>query len=160
MMLARVCVALGAFAACHRGEPPAEIKRPPEARATVVPPKIEPPMAAPTPEAPPQPKAEALPACLGMGAFSLGLTGLSQDRVSKRLGPPSEREAYLAGKRGGEFYSRLKDLYPSKVPSNREVPIEEWTWTSGECVLTVLFHRVNGEWTSLDDIYRHKDVAF
>jgi hypothetical protein len=112
------------------------------------------------PEAAPQPRAEAFPACPGARAFSLDLTGLSQERVSERFGPPTEKEAYRAGDRGGEFYAGLKNVYPSKVPGNRDVPIEEWTWISGDCLLTVWFHRVNGAWTSLDDVYRNKDVAF
>jgi len=162
MMLAsiRVCLVMGALASCRRAEPPARTESLPELKAhtatsSPLPSETKPP----PPEAAPQPKREALPACVS-GAFSLDLTGLSQDRVSERFGPPSEREAYRAGERGGEFYSVLKNLYPSKIPSNREVPIEEWTWTSGECFLTVWFHRVNGVWTSLDDIYWHKDVAF
>jgi hypothetical protein len=116
---ARICVALGVFASCHRGEPP--VKRPPEEKAPVVTPKTEPPV--PTPEsAPTMPKSEAFPACPGARAFSLDLTGWSQERVSERFGPPAERETYRAGDRGGEFYAGLKNVYPSKVPATETSP--------------------------------------
>jgi hypothetical protein len=105
-------------------------------------------------------KAEVFPACPGARAFSLDLAGWSQERVSDRYGPPAERVSYKAGDRGGEFYAGLENLYPSKVPGNRDIPIEEWSWESGDCILTAWFHRVNGVWTSFDDVYRNKDVAF
>jgi hypothetical protein len=60
---------------------------------------------------------------------------------------------------GGELYGAIEQAYPSTVP-NRDVPIEEWTWTSGECILSVWFHEPSGEWIVLDDVYRNEEVAF
>jgi len=161
-MGAWVDVMLVLLASCHRGQPQPKTEAPPEAKATAtttVAPSA--PETTPSPaEAVPHPKPGAFPACPGARAFSLDLTGLSQGRVSERFGPPAERETYRAGDRGGEFYVGLQNVYPSKIPGNRDFPIEEWTWTSGDCLLTVWFHRVDGVWTSLDDVYRNKDVAF
>ncbi|HWO09679.1 MAG TPA: hypothetical protein VNN80_09380 [Polyangiaceae bacterium] len=107
----------------------------------------------------PKPKPGAFPACEGSG-FSFDLKGLTQERVLERFGPPKERASYRAGDRGGEFYGAIEHAYPSTVPANRDVPIEEWTWTSGECILTVWFHKPSGEWIVLDDVYRNEEVAF
>lgn len=156
MPCTRVCLALGALASCHRGEPP--VKRSPVEMAPMVPPKTEPSM--PTPEsAPEMRRSKAFPACPG-GGFSFELKGLPRERVSERFGPPAEREAYRAGDRGGEFYVGIENVYPSKVAANRDVPIEEWTWLSGVCILTVWFHRVDGVWVAFDDIYRNEEIAF
>jgi len=153
---ARVWVALGALASCHRGEPPVKTERPPDVKPPAATAKVEPP----TPERVLQkPTPNAFPPCPG-GGFSFELKGLPQERVSERFGSPAERETYRAGDRGGEFYVGIENVYPSKIPANRDVPIEEWTWTSGECILTVWFHRVDGVWVAFDDIYRNEDVAF
>ena len=153
-------IAVCAFASCHGGESPVRTERASEERiATETPLKAEiPPETALQPTAP-QPKADAFPACPNLG-FSFELKGLPQERVLERFGPPAKRETYRAGDRGGEFYVAIEVTYPPKVPANRDVPIEEWTWTSGECILTVWFHRVSGAWLVLHDIYRDKDVAF
>jgi len=153
----QVCLLVCALASCHRGEPPVKTERAPEKQdPAIAPPSKTDTTAKPTPS---QSKAEAFPACKGLG-FSFELKGHSQASVLERFGAPKERESYRAGDRGGEFYLGIESAYPSKVPANREVPIEEWTWTSGECILTVWFHRPGGEWVVLDDIYRNEEVAF
>jgi hypothetical protein len=153
----RICMCLCALASCHRGEPPVKTERPPDKQeaATAPPLKVD----TTSKSAPKEPQADAFPACEGLG-FRFELKGLSQARVLERFGPPKERESYRAGDRGGEFYVAIESAYPSKVSANRDVPIEEWTWTSGECILTVWFHRPSGEWVALDDIYRNEEVAF
>jgi len=124
-------------------------------------PKVDPLLAA-APEhalAPePVPKPEALPAC--DDSFELNLKGLTEEQVQRRFGPPSRRESFHVKDRGGEFYATVQHAYPTTDRKNWDVPIEEWTWTSGECILTVWCHRPAGVWTALDDIYRNERVAF
>lgn len=102
---------------------------------------------------------EPLPPCNDPD-FEFKLKDQTQEQVLARFGPPSERESYRAIERGGEFYGAIEHAYPSRVPANRDVPIEEWTWTSGECILTVWFHRPRGTPIVLHDIYWHQDTAF
>lgn len=90
----------------------------------------------------------------------MNLKGLTQEQVQKRFGPPTERETFRVEERGGEFYATVQSAYPTMDRKNWDVPIQEWTWTSGECILTVWFHRPGGEWIALDDIYRNERVAF
>jgi hypothetical protein len=153
----RVGLCLWALASCHRGEPPAKNERAAEKQeATTAPPsKTD----TTSNGAPREPHVDAFPACEGLG-FGFELRGLSQARVLERFGPPKERESYRASDRGGELYVAIESAYPPKVPANRDVPIEEWTWTSGVCILTVWFHKVRGEWVALSDIYRNEEVAF
>ena len=102
---------------------------------------------------------EALPVCNGPDVeFKLG--GLAQERVLARFGPPTEREAYRAGEVGGEFYIAVEHTYPSVDAKNRDVPIEEWTWHSGDCRLTVWFHKLKGAWEVLDDAYYDRRTQF
>ena len=96
----------------------------------------------------------------GGAYFAFKLKGQTQAQVLGRFGPPAERESYRAVERGGEFYGAIEHEYPSSIPANRDVPIEEWTWTSGECILTVWFHRPQGTPIVLYDIYWHQDTAF
>ena len=89
---ARVWVALGALASCHRGESPVKTERPPDVKPPAATAKVEPP----TPERVLQkPKPEAFPPCPG-GGFSFELKGLPQERISERFGSPAERETYRA----------------------------------------------------------------
>ena len=77
-----------------------------------------------------------------------------------RFGPPTEREEYRAGAVGGEFYIAVEHTYPSVDPKNRDVPIQEWTWHSGDCRLTVWFHKLKGAWEVLDDAYYDRRTQF
>lgn len=107
------------------------------------------------------PVPEALPPCReDVFGFALALQGLTRDQVQGRFGPPTAKKSYRAGDVGGEFYLAIEHTYPSRVPENREVPIEEWTWTSGDCSLTVWFHSPGGTTEVLDDVYWHHDTAF
>src|SRR5690606_40747271 len=81
------------------------------------------------------PAPEPLPAC--EDSFELNLKGLTQEQVEGRFGPPSQRETFRVEERGGEFYATVQNAYPTTDRKNWDVPIQEWTWTSGECILTV-----------------------
>lgn len=111
-----------------------------------------------------EPKAaaeNAFPTCRDdVFGYSLELQRLTQQQVETRFGAPSARRSFRAADVGGEFYLAIEHTYPSQNPENRDVPIEQWTWTSGECSLTVWFLRPTGEWRVLDDVYWHKDTAF
>jgi hypothetical protein len=102
---------------------------------------------------------EPLPPCKNP-SFAFELDGLTQSQVLARFGAPALQESFRVQDRQGEFYVGIANTYPTTDPKNREVPLEEWTWTSGECILTVWFHRPNGIWLALDDVYWHKDTAF
>lgn len=107
----------------------------------------------------PKPAREAFPAC-DDSSFEFNLKGLTENQVRVRFGPPTRRESFRVEERGGEFYVGIQHAYPTTERKNRDVPIEEWTWTSGDCILTVWFHRPQGHWQVLDDVYWHKDTAF
>ena len=62
--------------------------------------------------------------------------------------------------RQGEFYGPIANTYPTTDPKNRDIPIEEWTWTAGNCRLSVWFHRPKGTWEVLENFFWHKDAAF
>jgi len=118
--------------------------------------------AAPSPEPAPQEAAEpsaALPPCT-RDAVPLNLQGLGRSEVEARFGPPTTREQFRAEERQGEFYSGIETVYPSTDPKNRDVPLEEWTWRSGDCTLTVWFHQQGGAWRVIDDVYWHKSIDF
>lgn len=102
---------------------------------------------------------EALPAC-DDSSFEFNLKGLAEEEVRARFGSPARRESFRVEERGGEFYVGIQHAYPTTERKNRDVPIEEWTWTSGDCILTVWFHRPKGTWEVLDDVYWHEDTAF
>jgi hypothetical protein len=101
-----------------------------------------------------------LPACTETTGHSLDLRGLTQDLVRARFGSPSQEESFRVEERQGEFYGPIANTYPTTDPQNRNVPLEQWTWRSGDCFLTVWFHRREGVWSVLDDFYWHKDAAF
>jgi hypothetical protein len=84
----------------------------------------------------------------------------TQSELEGRYGPPLTHEEFRAGELQGEFYVGVENVYPSTDPKNRDVPIEEWTWKSGTCTLTVWFHRQGGVWRALDDVYWHENIEF
>jgi len=106
------------------------------------------------------PRPEVLPLCTETTGRSLGLGGLTHDQVRARFGTPGQRESFRVEERQGEFYGPIANTYPTTDPKNRNVPLEEWTWRSGDCVLSVWFHHPHGTWQVLDDFYWHKDATF
>lgn len=127
---------------------------------TAAPPSLvaSPPPASPAP--PTLSKAtEPLPPCT-RDARSLALEGSTPEQLESRSGLPATRESFRAGERQGEFYAPIENLYPSIEPKNHDVPLEEWTWKSDRCTLTVWFHRPQGAWLARPDIYWHEDIDF
>jgi len=153
-MMCRGLVAVSLSLACHDAAPPPALNAPAEPQASS--------QATPTARRPQEAVAKAttsFPPCVD-DTFSLKLTGLSQGEVEERYGAPVSRESFRAEERQGEFYNPIESAYPSVEAKNRDVPLEEWTWKSGDCFLTVWFHRPSGDWRVLDDIYWHKDLDF
>lgn len=91
---------------------------------------------------------------------ALDLGGLTQDEVRTRYGRPDLKESFRVEERQGEFYGPIANTYPTTDPKNRNVLLQQWTWKSGDCFLTVWFHRPMAAWQVLDDFYWHKDTAF
>ena len=106
------------------------------------------------------PEPEKLPATSCEEGLDFKLAGTPRVRVEARFGPPSERESYRADEVGGEFYVAIEQTYPSSDPKNADVPIEEWTWHSGDCRLTVWFHKPKGAWEVLDDVFYDHRTQF
>ena len=77
-----------------------------------------------------------------------------------RFGPPLRQGTYRVEELQGEFFAPLAKTYPTTDPKNRGVSLQQWTWTSGDCILTVWFHNPKETWEVLDDVYWHKDTAF
>jgi hypothetical protein len=90
----------------------------------------------------------------------LGLEGSTPEQLETRFGPPAVRESFRAVEKQGEFYGPIETLYPSIDPKNHDVPLQEWAWKSGDCTLTVWFHRPGGTWLAIDDVYWHADIDF
>lgn len=157
MRACALVLALGAATGCTREDPVAAPRNAAEAAS----PPAKAPRNTPTQGASAAAPAATppLPACEGLG-FSFEVQGLSQQQVRERFGAPARQEEYRAEERGGEFYLAIEHTYPQSDPANHEVPIQEWTWTSGDCILTVWFHRPGDAWVALYDIYRSKDVEF
>lgn len=152
-MMFRGLVVVSLALACRDAAPPPALNTPAEP---------QPPQSAPAAQTPQEvvvKATESFPPCVD-DAFSLKLTGLSQGEVEKRYGTPASRESFRAEERQGEFYNPIESAYPSIEAKNRDVPLEEWTWKSGDCFLTVWFHRPSGDWRVLNDIYWHKDLDF
>lgn len=74
--------------------------------------------------------------------------GLASAELEAQLGVPRKKESFLRSERQDEFHVLLENVYPMKKAENREVPLQEWTWTEKDCQLTVWLHKVNGSWTS------------
>ena len=104
-------------------------------------------------------RAERLPSCEGMG-YSLGLEGSTPARVQARFGRPVSQESFRVEERQGEFYGAIANTYPTTDPKNRNVLLEEWTWASDDCFLTVWFHRPHGTWQVLYDFFWNREIAF
>jgi hypothetical protein len=80
--------------------------------------------------------------------------------AAQRPSEEGEKESFRRGDRQGEFYAKLQMTYPLKDLRSRDVPIEEWTWVSCDCRLTVWFHHRGGVWRAFDDLLWHKDRAY
>ena len=149
-MTHRIGLAL-ALASCSNPVPPPAPSSNPPATVAVAP--VTSPASAP-------PKAsEPLPEC-ARAVRHLGLEGSTPEQVEARFGAPVTRESFRAIERQGEFYAALENLYPSIDPKNHDVPLQEWTWKSGACTLTVWFHSPAGTWVVIDDVYWHEQIDF
>ena len=100
------------------------------------------------------------PPCTKTPLRSLDLEGLSLEEVQIRFGLPHRRDEYQVGERKGRFYRPLQRAYPSNVPDNEYVRIDEWTWRVDDCALTVWFHHPKDQWQVLEDFYHHMDEKF
>lgn len=98
---------------------------------------------------------DSLPSCTGEYERTLKLHSWTQPQLQARFGPPTKKEAYRVVERQGEFYGLVEEIYPTTDPKNLDVPIEEWTWRKGDCLLTVWFHRTDGTWRALGDVLYH-----
>jgi hypothetical protein len=104
---------------------------------------------------------EPLPSCLNLDVNSLpDVHSLTQEQARVRLGPPTIKESFRMEERQDEFHIELENTYPLTDPRNRTVPIDEWTWFSGDCRFTIWFHQTNGVWHALDNAIWHKNTAF
>jgi hypothetical protein len=102
---------------------------------------------------------EQLPSCADP-EIELRLRGQPREQIEARFGPPAEKKRYRAGEVGGEFYLAIEHTYPATDPKNEAVPIEEWTWKSGDCRLTVWFHSPRGAPEVLDDAFYDRRTQF
>lgn len=102
---------------------------------------------------------ESLPACIDP-EIELRLRGQPREQIEARFGPPAEKKNYRAGDVGGEFYLAIEHTYPATDPKNENVPIEEWTYASGDCRLTVWFHSPKGSPEVLDDAFYDRRTQF
>jgi hypothetical protein len=78
------------------------------------------------------------------------LIGLTTAEIETILGRPERKEEFLLGDRPDEFHIVLQNTYPLTKAQNAKVKIEEWTWTSGPCRLTVWFHHERETWKSFE----------
>jgi len=83
------------------------------------------------------------------------LLGLGVAELVKRLGPPEHKELFRLSERQDEFHIELQNTYPLTVPENANLELQEWSWSQGDCRLTVWLHRVEGAWRSFDNVRWH-----
>ncbi len=76
------------------------------------------------------------------------LDRLTPAELEAQLGAPRNKESFPRGERQDEFHVLLENFYPLKKAGNRDVPLQEWTWTEKDCQLTVWLHEVSGRWIS------------
>jgi hypothetical protein len=152
----RLVAATALSIACRDGDPAPAPQAPTTRTEPVAPTNSE---VSPPPANAPAKAIEALPPCT-RDAIALKLQGLTQEAVEERFGPPMAKESFRAVERQGEFYGAIENAYPSTDPKNWDVPLEEWRWKSGDCTLTVWFHRQQEAWRALDDVYWHKSIDF
>jgi hypothetical protein len=88
------------------------------------------------------------------------LNGKTQAALSAEFGPAAKRLAFRMGERTDEFRIVLQNHFPLSKPENAAIEIEEWTWTSTRCKLTVWFHRVGADWVSVENSLYSVDAEF
>src|SRR5262249_29525094 len=66
--------------------------------------------------------------CTGI-AHLAEFNNLSADDLEAQLGAPKKKESFRRGERQDEFHILLENTYPVKKAENKEVPLQEWTWT-------------------------------
>lgn len=89
-----------------------------------------------------------------------GLDGQADSQIAKLLGEPERKETFRLGDRPDEFHITLQNHYPLKNAANRDVQMQEWTWTKGACRLTVWLHKKNADWVGLENIRYSTDAEF
>jgi len=80
--------------------------------------------------------------------------------LDRRLGPPERKESFRLGERQHEFHIALQNTYPLTVPENANLVLQEWSWSQGDCRLTVWLHRVEGAWRSFENLRWHRATEF
>ena len=80
-----------------------------------------------------------------------GLKGLGEGEIESLFGRAQAQSSFLLGERLDEFHIVLQNTYPLSKPKNRELPVREWTWSKGDCKLTVWFHEVNKTWSVFEN---------
>lgn len=89
-----------------------------------------------------------------------GLDGLSQAQLAALLGEPKRKETFRLGDRKGEFGITLQNHYPLSKAANAKVQLQEWTWETGKCKLTVWLHKPAADWASLENLRYPADAEF
>ena len=85
---------------------------------------------------------------------------IGSTELERNLGEPERRETFRLGSRQDEFHVQLQNTYPLSVPENADVELAEWTWSEGECRLTVWLHRREQGWQSFDSLVWNEDAEF
>ena len=89
-----------------------------------------------------------------------GLDGQTDSQIAKLLGEPERKETFRLSDRPDEFHITLQNHYPLSRAANRDVQMQEWTWTKGQCRLTVWLHKKNAVWVGLENIRYSTDAEF
>jgi hypothetical protein len=89
-----------------------------------------------------------------------GLDGQTDAQIAQTLGEPQRKETFRLGDRPDEFHITLQNHYPLRNAANRDVQIQEWTWTEGKCRLTLWLHQKGGGWVALENIRYATDADF
>jgi hypothetical protein len=97
--------------------------------------------------------------CEGVTKVS-GLDGQSAERIAKLLGEPERKETFRLGERPDEFHVMLQNHYPLTKTANAMVEIQEWTWSKGDCRLTLWLHKKGTDWVGLENVRYPADAEF
>lgn len=89
-----------------------------------------------------------------------GFPELGVAELERRLGPPERKESFRLEERQHEFHIALQNTYPLTVPENANLELQEWSWSQGDCRLTVWLHRIEGEWRSFEHLRWHWATDF
>jgi len=86
--------------------------------------------------------------------------GMTKDEVIAARGAPEHAYTYPMSSTGSEFDGPLQNTYPLTNPANADVQIEELHWSTGDFIITLWFHQIDGEWRVLNAYLWHKDARF